>query len=1235
MSDNEIDDGLDPARVKAFIKRWSDSGGAERSNTQSFINELCDLLDLPRADPAQEINARNDYVFERSVTRNHSDGHTSTRFLDLYRRGAFVLEAKQSATSGKTKTDAAQIELHGIEAGDTKTGTAKRGTNGWITAMRKAREQAEAYAKDLPPEHGWPPFLIVCDVGYCFEIYADFSGQGKNYAHFPDRRGFRVLVDDLTNPVIRQRLRDIWTDPHGLDPAKKSAEVTRDIASRLAIVAKDLEKRHEAETVALFLMRCLFTMFAEDVELLKKGSFTAMLEELQGMPGKAHLALEQLWADMNTGSALNAWIREPVRRFNGGLFRDARALPLTAEMVAELTIAARRDWRDVEPAIFGTLLEQALDKKERHQLGAHYTPRSYVERLVTPTIIEPLREDWRDVLVEAQILIDAGKANDARNLARRFHEKLCEIRVLDPACGTGNFLYVAMEMMKKLEGDIVDFITELGGEATLEFQGHTVDPHQFLGIELNPRAAAIAELVLWIGYIKWQLKTGGQDVVRDPVLKDFHNVECRDAVLSYGAKTLRLDEHGKPVTRWDGETMKRHPVTGENVPDEGARVEIYDYAEPKATAWPKADFIVGNPPFIGGKDLRADLGDGYTEALWAAHKDMPRSADFVMYWWNQAARHLAAGTKKGGGGKPRRFGFITTNSIRQTFNRRVIEQALTGKPPLSIIFAIPDHPWMKSSDKAAVRIAMTVVAPGEELSGSLAEVVSEKGLNTDQPEVRLDVNTGAITSTIRLGAKVGSAISLKSNEGICSPGVKLHGSGFIVTPEKAAKLGLGTDPAVAEIIRPYRNGRDINQKPRGVLVIDLFGLDADDVRTRFPAIYQHVLAEVKPERDQNRRDTYRENWWIFGEPRNQLRPALAGLSRSIATTETSKHRFFSFLPAGTLPDNMLVCIASAKASDIATLSSRPHLVWALATGGTLEDRPRFNKGRCFDPFPFPDLSDKPALKARLDELGERLDAHRKSVLAKHDFLTMTKLYNVLERVRALEAVSSVIPTRSVPDAVRDTSPIKGEEGVRNHRSQPDPAPSSSLMEEVPAKRAELVEMTGAPPPLTEAERDIYDAGLVGVLRSIHDEIDGCVFEAYGWPADLSEEEILERLVALNLERHEEEKSGHVRWLRPDFQIPRFAPKSAGKQGEMVLADAVIAEAGKLPAFPAKDRAAQARLLRETLMRAGKPLNARSVAAGFAGNNTAAKIARVGEMLGVLEALGQAETDGEGRYFTRG
>lgn len=1176
-----MDDGLDPVIVDAFIERWEKSGGAERSNTQSFLNELCDLIGQPHPDPVREANHLNDYVYERSVTRNHADGHTSTRFLDLYKRGHFVLEAKQSAKSGKAKADPAQTELHGMEAGDRKTGTAKRGTNAWVTAMRKAREQAEAYAKDLPPEHGWPPFLIVCDVGYCFEIYADFSGQGKNYAHFPDRRSFRVLLEDLRSPVVRERLRTIWTDPHALDPAKKSAEVTRDIAARLAIVARDLETKHDAETVAMFLMRCLFTMFAEDVDLLKRHSFTRMLEELQAMPDKAHLALEQLWTDMDTGSALNAWIREPVRKFNGGLFRDARALPLTAEMVAELTIAARRDWRDVEPAIFGTLLEQALDKKERHKLGAHYTPRAYVERLVTPTLIEPLRDDWRDVMVECQALIEDGKTDEALREARRFHESLCETRVLDPACGTGNFLYVAMEMMKKLEGDVVDFITELGGEATLEFQGHTVDPHQFLGIELNPRAAAIAELVLWIGFIKWQLKTGGQDVVRDPVLKDFHNIECRDAVLDYRERTLRLDDNGKPVSRWDGETMKAHPVTGEDVPDESARVEIYDYADPKPAVWPKADFIVGNPPFIGGKDLRADLGDGYAEALWAAHSDMPKSADLVMYWWNQAAKHVAGAAKKGGGGRPRQFGFITTNSIRQTFNRRVIEKALSGKPPLSLIYAIPDHPWMKSADRAAVRISLTVAAPGEERDGVLAEVVKESGLNTDQPSVDLARRAGAILPPLKLGPKISSARPLMSNSGLCSRGVALHGAGFLVDHKTAAAFG----PESRSFLYEYLNGRDLNQRPRGMLVVDTYPLSTSKLQVECPKVYQHLYDRVRPERLRNNEPWRRENWNWFGRTHQVYRDFVRDLPCYIATAETSKHRFFVMLDSRVRADNMLVNFGVSDHCDLSVLSSSTHVIWSLAAGGRLGvgNDPRYNKGRCFDPFPFPDLTDKPALKSRLDELGERLDAHRKSVLDRHDFLTMTKLYNVLERVRALDA---------------------GKDGE---------------------------------PPLTEAERDIYDAGLVGTLKSIHDDIDAAVFEAYGWPADLDDEAILERLVALNLERHEEERRGHIRWLRPDFQIPRFAPKSArAKQDDLDLGETAVVETGvKLPALPAKDRRAQARIVRELLETATGPVTPDTLARRLSGKNTKAKINRVRDMLDVMEALGQAELDEEGRYFVSG
>ena len=1007
-------DSVSSTDIQAFIDRWAESGGGELSNTQSFLNEFCDLIGVARPDPSKEETARNDYVFERQVTRTHGDGTTSSRRIDLYKRGSFVLEAKQGAKgTGSKKADAAQSNLFGAEAGKARAGTARRGTDGWFAAMQRARAQAERYAKDLPPEHGWPPFLIVCDVGYCFEVYADFSGQGKSYDQFPDRRGFRVELKDLHDARVRDRLRAIWTEPHALDPAKESAKVTKEIASRLAKVARELEARksrdgrpqHDAEQVALFLMRCLFTMFAEDVKLLPEGKFTELLGDLTKDPRNAHVALESLWREMNEGAALSGWLRAPIRRFNGGLFKDASAPPLTAEMVSELHIAAKQDWRQVEPAIFGTLLEQALDKDERHRLGAHYTPRAYVDRLITPTIMEPLREDWAGVKAKVEGLLQDDKKPAALKALREFHTALCETRVLDPACGTGNFLYVAMERMKRLEGEVVDAIVELGGRARSEYKDHAIDPHQFLGIELNPRAAAIAELVLWIGYIQWQVRAGGIDFVYDPVLREFHNIENRDAVLDGGKPVLRTDEHGKPVTRWDGKSYKAHPVTGEDVPDEAARVEIWDYPEAKAASWPEAEFIVGNPPFIGGKDLRAELGDGYAEALWGAHKAMPKSADFVMYWWHHAA-DLTAKAAKAKVKTPRRFGFITTNSLRQTFNRRVVEQALSGKPPLSIIYAIPDHPWMKSADKAAVRIAMTVADPGEEREGVLAEVVSETGLNTDAPEVELNVRRGVVQASLKLGPRTNSIARLKANSALGSRGVQLIGTGFCIDTAGADRLSRAQGDM--QIIRPYSNGRDLNGKSRGVYAIDFYGLGSDSAQIANPAAYQHVLETVRPERETNRRASDRKKWWLFGENSIAMRESVASLPRYIGLSRNSRHHIFHFLDASILPDAKIITIGLSGGFEFATLSSLAHRVFARARGGWLGvgNDHIYYPPECFDPFPFPDLTDKPELKARLDALGERLDSFRKERLAEHDFLTMTKLYNVLERVRALEGASS-------------------------------------------------------------------------------------------------------------------------------------------------------------------------------------------------------------------------------------
>jgi hypothetical protein len=636
--------------------------GQERANYVLFLTELCRLLGLPQPDPADATHDRNDYVFERAVDALDAAGQVSHRRIDLYRRGCFVLEAKQSREPGgkKALADAPeQAPLPGLNALAVAPAAVDRGRRsgqrGWDVLMRNAFEQAKQYAEALPDAHGWPPFILVCDVGHAVEVWADFNRQGK-YRQFPDRGSYRIYLDDLAEPEVRDRLVRIWTDPLSLDPARRSAEVTRDIARRLATVSRLVEARgRQPAEVAHFLMRCLFTMFAQSarVRLLDPGDFTQFLDQARAQADSFAPLLEELWRGMDRGD-VSALLRKRVRRFNGGLFKDARAIPLTREEIGELYEASRHDWADVEPAIFGTLLEQALDPAERRRLGAHYTPRAYVERLVTATVIEPLQAEWLLVLgtVERERHTDRAAAIGA---VHAFHVRLAQTRVLDPACGTGNFLYVALELMKRLEGEVLDVLADLGGEEALRLETETVHPKTFLGLEVNARAAAIAELVLWLGYIQWQLRNGRH--ITDPVLDELRTIEVRDAVLRHDGERPNADRSGT------------------------------DLANPRRPAWPDADYIVGNPPFIGGKDLRGRLGDAYVAGLWKAHPRMGRSADFVMYWWDHAADLL---TRKDA--RLKRFGLVTTNSITQEFSRRVMARRLDGRPPISLTLAIPDHP---------------------------------------------------------------------------------------------------------------------------------------------------------------------------------------------------------------------------------------------------------------------------------------------------------------------------------------------------------------------------------------------------------------------------------------------------------------------------------------------------------------------------------------------------------------
>jgi hypothetical protein len=502
-----------------------------------------------------------------------------------------------------------------------------------------------------------------------------------------------------------------------------------------------------------------------------------------------------------------------------------------------------------------------------------------------------------------------------------------------------------------------------------------------------------------------------------------------------------------------------------------------------------------------------------------------------------------------------------------------MERHLNTKKPISIVMAIPDHPWTKATtDAAAVRIAMTVGEAGTK-DGSLRKVVHEDALDTDTPIIEFHEYRGTINSDLTVGADITAAVPLKANDGVCSPGVKLHGAGFIVTPNEAAHLGLGKRPGIERHIRDYRNGRDLTSRSRDVMVIDLDGLQVEEVRRRFPEVYQHLLVRVKPERDTNNEEYRRVHWWLFGRRNTLMRGFTANLQRYIATVETTKHRVFQFLDSSILPDNMIVAIGSDDAFNLGILSSRFHVVWTLAQGGTLEDRPRYTKSHCFDPFPFPSAND--FQKQPVRATAEDIDAHRKRVLSEHPHLTLTGLYNVLDKLRT---------------------------GI-------------------------------APNALEAGDRRIFDDGLVLVLKELHDRLDAAVAEAYGWPVNLSDEEILTRLVTLNKERAQEEARGVIRWLRPEYQIPRFGSaidrQAAAESGTQIAAELPIGETAQKPSFPTAD-VAQTAAVMAALAASATPVASGAIASTFRqGRRIEAKVRSV---LSALSRMGFVATNDGGESF---
>jgi hypothetical protein len=418
---------------------------------------------------------------------------------------------------------------------------------------------------------------------------------------------------------------------------------------------------------------------------------------------------------------------------------------------------------------------------------------------------------------------------------------------------------------------------------------------------------------------------------------------------------------------------------------------------------------------------------------------------------------------------------------------------------VGIVWAVADHPWVEDTDGAAVRVALTVLAR-DPASGVVVSVDQNGAVIRELVATRIhpDLTAAADVSST-------AATGLRGNQGLSSRGYSLVGRGFVLGREEAEGLLL-QDRSHSTVVRPYLNGRDLASRRRGVYAID-FGLRTEEQAREYPILYDIVRTRVKPERDANADKGRRTNWWRFGRTNENLRRALSGLRRYIVTPYVSKHSFFQFLDVHIAADEMLVCIADEDAFVLGVVSSLIHTHWALAAGSRLGvgNDPRYNNNACFDAFPFP--TPTPDLRAEIGEVAERLDEHRNAALARDERVTMTGMYNVVEKLRLGEA-------------------------------------------------------------LTTKEREVHQIAACGVLRDLHDELDWLVAEAYGWQWPMEREEILERLVALHEERVEEERRGLVRWLRPEYQIPRFGRGGdAGHAAELALADAEAAPAASAERRP--------------------------------------------------------------------
>ena len=827
-----------------FIAKWHASELKERSAAQEHFIDLCRLLGEPT--PAEADPKGDHYCFERGALKDTG----GEGWADVWKRHCFAWEYK-----------------------------------GKHANLDAAFNQLRQYALALEN----PPLLIVSDMKR-FRIRTNWTNSVSKTHEFE--------LDDLADGAVRDKLKWAMSDPERLKPDETRQTLTERAARHFARLAQSLrDQGHGPKDVAHFVNRLVFCMFAEDVGLLPGAMFTRMLAHARQRPEEFETLARDLFGAMSVGGRVGF---ETVEWFNGGLFEDDATLPMDRAQIETTLEASELDWSNIDPSILGTLFERGLDPSKRSQLGAHYTDRDKIMRIIDPVIVRPLLAEWEAVkarIADGLKRARAAKSQAAATRQRRraenslgaFLERLRKFTVLDPACGSGNFLYLALHALHDLEHR-----AQLEAEAMgLHRAFPSVGPANVKGIELNAYAAELARVSVWIGEIQW-MRRNGFPGSRTPILDPLETIECRDAILT---------------------------------------------PEGRAPEWPVADVVIGNPPFLGGKLLITHLGEEYVSTLFQVYDGrVPREADLVCYWFVKAGEHL-----EGRGSTT--VGLVATNSIRGGANRRALEKATGG----GLIFdAWSDEPWV--IDGAAVRVSLVCFSRPD------YEFAPERRLDGETVD---EIYTDLSARRGRAGVDLTKARRLARNAGVAFMG-DTKGGPFDV-PGDLAREWL-QEPANpngrpnSDVLKPWMNGMAITRRSADKWIVD-FGWEMEEgAAALYESPFQYAQEHVYPMRQRNRREAYRLNWWRHVEPRQGMWQALSGLARYIATPNYAKHRVFGWLDVRVCPANTLIVIARDDDTTFGILHSRFHEVWSLRLGSWLGkgNDPRYTPTTTFETFPFPD-----------------------------------------------------------------------------------------------------------------------------------------------------------------------------------------------------------------------------------------------------------------------------------------